>query len=80
MRRLKNILIALDQFLFALLCLGDSYPDETASSAAWRMEQQGRLRGRIFRPVIDWLALLFGDRDHCANSYLSEKNRTHGPS
>ena len=70
--RLQNIAIALDQFLFVLVCLGGVYPDETASSAAWRLEQQGRWQGRLFRPAIDLLFYPF-QRDHCRKAYESEK-------
>lgn len=68
-QRVINILVALDQFLFCLVCLGNSYPSETASSAAWRLEQQGRWQGKVFRPLIDFLARLFNDPNHCRLSY-----------
>lgn len=73
MSRLLNLLIALDQFLFCCCTLGGSDPDETASSAAWRLEQQGRWQGRLFRPLID--ALFFFDPAHCASAYLAEVRR-----
>jgi hypothetical protein len=76
-KRLLSFFIALDQFLFSILTLGGSYPDETISACAWRMEQQGRLQGRIFRPLID--RLFWFDPHHCANSSLSEKLRLHSP-
>lgn len=69
--RLQNLLIALDQFLFCVLTLGAAYPDETASSAAWRSELQGKWQGRFFRPVIDWLFWLV-QKDHCRKAYESE--------
>ncbi|GAB4300279.1 MAG: hypothetical protein Kow0096_20160 [Thiohalomonadaceae bacterium] len=70
-RRLLNILIAVDQLLWVLLTFGNGSPDETISAAAYRMEQQGKLAGRILRPLID---LLFRplERDHCRLSYESE--------
>jgi len=40
-QRVINILIALDQFLFCLVTLGSSAPDETASSATYRLELAG---------------------------------------
>lgn len=71
-RRILNLLISLDQFLFCILTLGQSNPDETASSAAWRMERDGKFFG-FFRPVID--AVFFFDPQHCKSSYESEMER-----
>lgn len=70
-RRILHILIALDQLAWVLATLGDGMPDETISAAAWRMERQGKLAGRLLRPLID---LLFRplERDHCRLSYESE--------
>ena len=64
----KALLIALDQFLNAL-CGG--WPDETISSRAWRWELSGSRSWP--RKLIDGLALIFGDRDHCRESYESER-------
>lgn len=77
-RRLINVLIALDQLAWVLLTLGKGSPDETISAAAYRMEQQGKLAGRILRPLID---LLFRpiERDHCRLSYESEIAGSHLP-
>lgn len=72
-RRVLNLLIALDQFLFCLVCLGDSNPDETASSAAYRLEQQRHWAGRVFRPLID--LLFFFSPQHCRRSYEAELDR-----
>ena len=71
-RRLLNFLITLDQLLFSILTLGDAAPDESMSAAAYRLELQGRFFGRVFRPLID--ALFFFDANHCAASYLAERN------
>ena len=68
-------LIAVDQLLNTIL-YGSA--DETLSARAWRAEQKGRVFGKIFRPLID--TLLFFDKDHCYNSYLSEFNRRQLPS
>jgi len=73
-RRLLNLLVALDQLIFCLLTLGHSNPDETMSAAAYRLEQAGRLQGRIFRPAIDW-AFTWAEREHCQKSYLAEQYR-----
>lgn len=72
-RRMLRIAVAVDILLFSLITLGASKRDETMSSAAWSMEQDGKLMGRIFRPLIDWI---FGpiEADHCAGSWLTEHN------
>ena len=69
-RRLLNLLIAVDQFFWVLLTLGNGSPDETISAALWRMEMQGKWAGRLFRPVVD--TLFFFDPDHCRNAYNAE--------
>lgn len=70
LRRLKNVAIAFDQLVWVLVTFGNGLPDETLSAAAWRMEQQGKLAGRVLRPTID--LLFFFDKNHCRNAYLSE--------
>ena len=64
----KSVLIALDQLVNAL-CGG--WPDETISSRTWRWELAG-VRSWP-RRVIDLAARLFGDGDHCRESYESER-------
>ena len=78
-RRALNLLVALDQFLFCVLTLGHASPDEPISAATWRWESSGRLRGRLLRPVIDFVFRPF-ESDHCYQSWLSEKNGSHLPS
>ncbi|TSE34714.1 hypothetical protein [Tepidimonas charontis] len=78
-QRIINVLIALDQLAWVLLTLGRGHPDETISAAAWRMEQQGKIAGRVFRPLVD---LLFRpiEKDHCYKAWLSEVQRAQLPS
>jgi hypothetical protein len=76
-QRILNLLISLDQFAFCMLTLGASDPDETLSAAAWRWEQQGKVAGRVLRPVI--ASALWFDDDHCHNSYDSEMRRAQLP-
>ena len=78
-QRLLNVLIALDQLAWVIITLGKGYPDETISAAAWRMEQQGKIAGRVLRPLVD---LLFRplERDHCYRAWLSEVQRSQLPS
>lgn len=78
-QRILNVLIALDQLLWVVLTLGKGHPDETISAAAWRMEQQGKIAGRIFRPLIDLLFLPI-EKDHCYKAWLSEVQRSQLPS
>lgn len=63
-----RLLIAADQLLNVLICNG--YPDETMSSAAYRMEAQGRFWG-FMRPVIDAL-FAYWQKEHCKNAYEAE--------
>lgn len=73
-RRLKNILIAIDQFIYVLITLGHGDPDETISSAAYRGSISGKWFGKIGRPIIDFLFSGFED-EHCKKAYLSECER-----
>ena len=75
-KRILNLLIALDQFLFCLVTLGASDPDETLSAAAWRWDTMGHPMGWL-RPVIDRLFWL--QPDHCMNAYLAERHRRQLP-
>jgi hypothetical protein len=65
---LLRVLIALDQLLNVALCNGE--PDETMSSAAYRMERDGHFWG-FMRPVIDWLFSPWGI-EHCRSAYFAE--------
>jgi hypothetical protein len=67
MTYLLHLLIAIDQLANALL---GGAPDETLSARAYRAEQQGKLLGRVFRPLID--AIFWLDPDHCRNAYNAE--------
>ena len=73
-RYLINNAIAVDQIFNTVL--GGS-PDETLSSRAYRTEQQNKIFGKIFRPVID--LLFFFDPLHCYESYLAESTRRQLP-
>lgn len=69
-RRILNVLISIDQLCYVLITLGNGDPDETMSAAAYRLEQKGKLGGKIFRPVLD--ALFWFDPDHCRISHEAE--------
>lgn len=62
-------LLWLDIKLFWLLTLGAAKQGETISAAAYRGEQQGRIIGRIARPVIDLLLCWIGPQPHCKQAY-----------
>jgi hypothetical protein len=64
---LKQVLIAIDQLLNALL---NGWADETLSSRAYR-------ESPVLERVIN--ALLFWDEDHCYESYVSEQLRNQLP-
>jgi len=68
--RIINVLICLDQLAFSVLTLGSAAPDETMSAAAYRLEQQGRWPGKLFRPIID--KIMFFDHAHCHRAYQAE--------
>lgn len=80
-RRAFNLLLAFDQFVFVMVTLGAAHPDEAPSAAAWRLEQSGKLSGRIFRPLIDAifarLPFGWGVKDHCRKAFESELARLH---
>lgn len=63
----KGVLIALDQLLNAL---AGGWPDETYSSRCWRWSLQGR---DWPRRVVDGVAWLFHDHNHCRESFESER-------
>ena len=73
MNRLLNLLVALDKLIYQIMTLGYGSQFDTVSSAAYRMEQKGRLVGKLSRPVIDWIFASLGDENHCFTSYISEK-------
>ena len=70
-QRIFSILIAFDVFAFSLITFGHARRNETASSAAYRLEQQGDWQGKLFRPLIDWMFAPL-QKDHCFKAYLQE--------
>ena len=72
---LEQNLIAIDQLLNTLVCMG--WADETMSSVAWRMEQQGNHKHGVLRKFID--LLFWFQKDHCRKAYESERLRLHLP-
>lgn len=74
----KQLLIAIDQTLNVLIFFfskSGAFADETLSAHAFRLEME---RGITWpRKLID--TLLFFDKDHCQESYLSEIERRQLP-
>lgn len=69
-RYLIQILVAVDQLANAILW---GAPDETLSSRAYRADRDGKILGRVLRPLID--LMFFFDPDHCRQAYLAEVHR-----
>lgn len=67
---LKQVAVALDQFLNALIPGG--WADETISARCWRL--RSRRGWGLARLAID--SVLFFDKNHCEESYKSEQQRT----
>lgn len=80
-QRLRHVLVAANQLILSLLTLGSAYPDETISSALWRMELSGRWQGRLFRPVVDflWSHILRIESEHCYKSFVAAVRRRQIP-
>ena len=69
--RLLMMFVAFDSLLLSLMKTGDHYRGATISAVCWELEQEGTLRGRVFRPLIDFL-LLWLEPDHCSRAWLTE--------
>lgn len=63
-----NLAVAIDQLGNALL---GRAADQTISAHAWHAEQEGRIWGKIFRPVIDFL-FAWIEKDHCRKAFESD--------
>lgn len=69
--RILMIFVAADSFALSLMKTGDHYRGATISAVCWELEQEGTYRGRIFRPLIDFL-LRWLEPDHCSRAWLTE--------
>lgn len=70
----KQVLVASDQFLNSLL---GGWADETLSSRCWR--NRDKKAWRQARIVVDFVASLLGDKEHCKASFDSERLRLQCP-
>lgn len=68
--------VAIDQLGNTLL---GGYADETLSSRAYRAWINGKVLGKVFKPTIDALFRLLGDRNHCYKSWQAEIKRKQLP-
>lgn len=66
---LFNVLVSLDQCVNVMFLNG--YPDETLSSRFYRWHRDDKYKYPMI--ILDKIAILLGDKNHCYNSYLSEK-------
>jgi hypothetical protein len=64
-----NVAIGFDLLASAIL---GGLPGETLSGRAGRAYGQGKLRGRIFAPIINWIAR---NPKHCAQAVLGDEIR-----
>lgn len=72
MAYVRAVLIAVDQLVNTIFM---GWPDETLSSRAWRWERDGV---RVWpRKLID--AIFFAEKEHCYQSYISERERQQFP-
>ena len=77
-QRALHLFTAVDQLIYVLITLGKGYPDESLSSAAYRLELRGAFWGKVWRPVIDWLLAPL-EKNHCQQAYNAEKRRLQHP-
>lgn len=78
LKRARHFIVAVDQVFGTIITLGKSYPDETPSSYAWRLELKGHRTGIFIRPKIDALFFfVFKQENHCQKSYVEERRRSH---
>jgi hypothetical protein len=71
--RVLQVLVALDQLANALLA---GMADETLSARTWRNRESGKRRWRAALWLIN---TLFGDADHCRDSFDAEQSRRQLP-
>ena len=72
-QRVFVLAVALDAFLFAVVCLGNVKHGECASSAAWDLHRAGKWQGKLLVPVID---LIFRPwmTEHCRKSWVWQRS------
>lgn len=66
---LFNVALGLDLFASAIL---GGMPGETLSGRAGTAQREGKLRGKIFAPIIDFI---MGDPQHCQKAIAGDMQR-----
>jgi hypothetical protein len=86
LHNVREFLVAFDQManvLVSMLTFRRGYSDETLSAHAFRSYRDGKVWGRIFLPIIDflfsWQKQEPGVSGHCHGAYLKEKARAYLP-
>lgn len=72
---MRQVALAVDQLLNSIL---GGWSDETISARAWRLHR-GKRRWAALRLLIDGVFTLMGQRNHCQDAYISERQRLHLP-
>lgn len=73
---MKQFIIALDQLLNTLF---RGWADETISARSYRNSANGKEKWRKAKRYIDAFFRLFGQKDHCYESFKMEQGRLHMP-
>lgn len=63
-----KFLIWLDVLVFKIITFGNAKKGETISAAAWSLYLDGKLQGKVFVPLIDFLFYMWED-NHCQRAY-----------
>lgn len=71
--RVFILAVALDAFLFAVVCLGNVKHGETISAASWSLYQDGKWQGKLLVPVIDFLFRPWMT-EHCRKSWVWQRH------
>lgn len=74
LRRTRNMIVSLDQFLCTWLSFGNRMPDETISSAAYVLHQKDKIAGKILMPTIDFMFRPWM-KNHCYLAFKGEAKR-----
>ena len=74
MKYLHNLCVSIDQLANTLLA---GYPDETLSSRFYRWNRDGIHKYPMI--LLDKIAAILGDKNHCYESYKSEELRRQLP-
>lgn len=76
----QQLFIACDQLLNVLITpfQSSAWADESMSSRCYRAHRDGKIAGRMFMPIIDFL-FIWQVKEHCRMAYLKECARYNSP-